>query len=78
MCVNKNNTFTDHKYSKQKITITRDLSMFLWCAERELNPHGLLGHSILSAACLPIPSPAHIFFLILTPMCSLKTVTIWT
>lgn len=30
---------------------------FCWCAGRESNPHALR-HSILSAACIPIPSPA--------------------
>ena len=31
----------------------------LWCAERELNPHGLFGQEILSLSCLPIPPSAH-------------------
>ncbi len=26
-----------------------------WCWRRELNPHGLLGHEILSLARLPVP-----------------------
>ena len=28
-----------------------------WCSGRDLNPHDLLGHDILSVACLPIPPP---------------------
>lgn len=50
----------------------------IWCAGRDLNPHGLFSHDILSVACLPIPSPAHNFSFVATTMCWLKTVTIWT
>ncbi len=32
----------------------------MWCAERDLNPHGRNGQEILSLSCLPIPPSAHV------------------
>jgi hypothetical protein len=37
---------------------------FLWCAERDLNPHDRNGQEILSLSCLPIPPSAQIFNII--------------
>ncbi len=60
-CIGNDLIYAPLNTLNKKTLKSMDFKVFLYPG-RDLNPHGLYGHRILSPACLPVPPPGHRLF----------------